>query len=100
MMSSTLRLAALHGKPYKSFAGLMVESTLFVRRESEGQRSESSTPSFMGQGLGLRPPKRTLSELGALLCPFVAACLYPLAVVSFRKAVSISLSCQSIDSMC
>ena len=45
-------------------AGQLVESTLFVRRESEGQRSEGSTPSFMGQALGMRPPKRTLSELG------------------------------------
>ncbi len=48
-------------------AGQMLEPTLFVRRESEGQRSEGSTPSFMGQGFGPRAPKRTLSELGVLL---------------------------------
>lgn len=44
----------------------MSEPTLFVRRDSEGQRSEGSTPSFIGHGLGLRAPKRTLSELGVL----------------------------------
>ena len=50
-------------------AGERIEPTLFVRLESEGQRSEGSTPSFMGQGLGMRPPKRTLSELGVPLSP-------------------------------
>ncbi|CAL5219874.1 g1794 [Coccomyxa viridis] len=54
----------VHLEEEVSLAGQMLEPTLFVRRESEGQRSEGSTPSFMGQGLGPRAPKRTLSELG------------------------------------
>ena len=64
----------------------MSEPGFFARHETEPHERESCMPSFMGLGLGMRAPKRALSELGVSLFP----CRLPLHVPVFMTLVSLA----------